>query len=55
MLLVAGTVVSFAVGIGAIYGLLRFLRTRSTLILVVYRIVAGIALLVLLSTGVLQP
>ena len=55
MLLVVGTAVSFTIGIGSIYGLLRFLRTRSTLVFVVYRVVAGVSLLALLRAGVLQP
>jgi undecaprenyl-diphosphatase len=53
--LVVGTVVSFAVGLATIAGLLRFLRTRSMLVFVVYRVVLGVALIGLLSAGVLQP
>ena len=50
-----GTVVSFAVGMAAIAGLLRFLRTRSMAVFVVYRLVLGVALIALLKAGVLQP
>jgi undecaprenyl-diphosphatase len=53
--LVVGTVVSFLSGMAAIAGLLRFLRTRTTLVFVVYRIGLGVLLLGLLWTGVLQP
>jgi len=53
--LVVGTVVSFIAGIATISGLLRFVRSQSMLVFVVYRIVLGVALLGLLSAGVLQP
>lgn len=53
VMLVVGTVVSFVAGLGAISGLLHFLRTRSTLVFVVYRVLVGLALVALLSTGVL--
>lgn len=53
--LVLGTVVSFATGMAAIAGLLQFLRTRSMLVFVVYRVVLGLALIGLLTAGVLQP
>jgi undecaprenyl-diphosphatase len=52
---VVGTGVSFLSGILAIAWLLRFLRTRSTLIFVAYRVVLGGLLLVLLGTGRLDP
>jgi undecaprenyl-diphosphatase len=48
---VVGTVVAFVSGILAIAWLLRFLRTRSTLVFVVYRLLLGGLLLVLLGTG----
>ncbi len=54
-LLAVGTLVSFATGLAAIYGLLAFLRTRSTLVFIVYRIIAGTALLLALNAGVLTP
>ena len=50
-LLALGTLVSFITGMAAIWGLLRLLRTRSTMIFIVYRIAAGVALLVALSAG----
>ena len=53
--LIVGTVVSFIAGIGAISGLLRFVKTRSMLVFVIYRIVLGVLLLGLLGAGVLQP
>lgn len=53
--LAVGTIVSFISGMGAIAGLLRFLRTRTTLVFVVYRIALGVLLLALLGGGVLEP
>ncbi len=53
--LVVGTVVSFLSGWAAIEGLLRFLRSRTMLVFVVYRLALGGLLLVLLGAGVLQP
>src|SRR5262249_45517683 len=53
--LVLGTVVSFAAGMAAIAGLLRFLRTHSTAVFVVYRIAVGGLLLLLLAVGFLTP
>lgn len=53
--LVIGTVVSFVSGMLAIHGLLAFLKNRSTLVFVVYRVALGVALIALLSTGKLQP
>lgn len=55
LVLVVGTAVSFVSGLAAIHGLLRFLRTRSTLVFIVYRVALGALLLGLLSAGVLQP
>lgn len=54
-MLVVGTAVSFASGLLAIWGLLRFLRTRSTMVFIVYRLVLGAALIALLAAGILQP
>ena len=51
VLLALGTVVAFAVGMAAIAWLLRYLRTRSTMVFVVYRLVVGSLLLTLLATG----
>lgn len=53
--LVVGTVVSFASGWAAIAGLLAFVKSRSMLVFVVYRIALGLLLLGLLSAGILQP
>jgi undecaprenyl-diphosphatase len=55
LVLAVGTVVSFASGMAAIAALLRYLRTHTTLVFVAYRIALGMALLVLLWTGVLEP
>lgn len=52
---VIATVVAFVSGMVAIAGLLRYLRTRTTLVFVGYRITLGALLLVLLGRGVLQP
>lgn len=54
-MLVLGTAVAFAAGMAAIAGLLRFLRTHSTLVFVIYRIAVGALLLALLASGRLQP
>jgi undecaprenyl-diphosphatase len=49
--LVAATVVSAVVGYGTIVFLLRYLRTRSTGIFIVYRLALGAMLLALLAAG----
>ena len=49
------TVVAFAVGLGVIAFLMRYISTHSFLPFVIYRLLLGTALIVLLSTGVLQP
>lgn len=54
-MMVVGTVVSFLSGLAAIWGLLRLLRTHSTLVFVIYRIALGVVLVGLLRAGVLQP
>ena len=54
LVLVVGTAVSFVSGLAAIHGLLKFLRTRSTMVFIVYRVVLGVALLGLLGAGVVQ-
>jgi undecaprenyl-diphosphatase len=46
---------AFICGYLSIASLLRFLRSRSTLVFIVYRIVLGGALLVLLAYGYLHP
>jgi undecaprenyl-diphosphatase len=49
------TLVSFAVGFAVIAWLMKYITTRSFLPFVVYRVVVGVALMVLLSLGVIQP
>ena len=46
--------VAFAVGYAVIAWLLRYLRTRSYLPFVIYRVALGTLVLVLLATGVLD-
>ncbi|MBA2277661.1 MAG: undecaprenyl-diphosphatase UppP [Chloroflexia bacterium] len=46
---VAGGLTSALVGFGTIWGLLRFLQRRSTMVFVVYRILFGLLLLTLLA------
>jgi len=53
--LVVSTAVAFVSGMAAIAGLLRYLRTRTMAVFVVYRLLLGVALLALLFTGVLGP
>lgn len=53
--LAVGTAVAFASGMAAIAGLLRYLRTRTTMVFVVYRLLLGGALLAMLFAGVLSP
>jgi undecaprenyl-diphosphatase len=50
---VTGTLVSFLAGYLVIGWLLGWLRTRTTYLFVVWRLVAGVALAVLIATGVL--
>lgn len=50
-----GTIVAFISGMAAIAGLLRYLRSNTTMVFVGYRILLGIALLGLLAGGVLKP
>lgn len=49
------TIVAFGVGLAVIAFLMNFIKTRSFIPFVVYRIVLGIALIVLLLLGILQP
>jgi undecaprenyl-diphosphatase len=53
--LVVGTLVSFGSGMGAIAWLLRYLRTRTALVFVWYRLLLGGLLFLLLGLGVLSP
>jgi undecaprenyl-diphosphatase len=49
------TVVAFGVGLAVIAGLMAYISKHSFLPFVIYRVVLGTTLLVLLSTGVLDP
>ena len=53
--LVVAAGVAFVAGMAAIGGLLRYLRTRTTLVFVVYRLGLGALLLALLHAGRLRP
>ena len=50
----AATIVAFIVGLAVIAFLMRYLKRGSFLPFVIYRLLLGVALIVLLSTGVLQ-
>ena len=51
----AATVVAFVVGLAVIAFLMRYLKRGSFLPFVIYRLLLGGVLIVLLSTGLLQP
>jgi undecaprenyl-diphosphatase len=51
----AATVVAFGVGLAVIAFLMQYIKRRSFLPFVLYRLVLGVVLLVLLAVGVLQP
>ncbi|MEX2139383.1 MAG: undecaprenyl-diphosphatase UppP [Pirellulales bacterium] len=53
--LLAATAAAAIVGYWSIGFLLRLLRTRTTLVFIVYRLVLGFGLLAALTSGVLQP
>jgi undecaprenyl-diphosphatase len=53
--LLAATFAAGIVGYWSIGFLLRILRTRTTLVFIVYRLIVGVGLIGLLSAGVLQP
>lgn len=53
--LLVATLVSGVVGYLSIEFLLRFLRSHSTAVFIVYRIALGLLLIVLLSNNILQP
>jgi len=53
--LLVGTLVSAIVGYLSIWFLLSFLRKRSTAIFIIYRLVLGVAILILLWTNVITP
>ena len=50
----AGTLVSAIVGYASIWFLLRFLRTHTTGVFIGYRLIVGIAILVMLFSGKLS-
>ncbi|TNC19613.1 undecaprenyl-diphosphate phosphatase [Amycolatopsis alkalitolerans] len=52
---ILATLVSFGVGYLVISWLMRFIKTRSYLVFVLYRLALGAALFVLIATGVLDP
>ena len=54
MSLVIATLVSGIVGYFAIAFLINYLKTRSNLIFIIYRILLGVAIIILLSMGVLH-
>lgn len=53
--LAAGTLVSAIVGYASIWFLLRFLRTHTTGVFIGYRLIVGVAILLMLFTGRLSP
>lgn len=53
--LLVATAVAGVVGYASIDFLIRFLKRRSTMVFIVYRIALGVLLLALLHAGVLQP
>ncbi len=53
--LFVGTLTAALVGYGTIAGLLRFLRSHTVLLFSVYRVLLGVALLLLLRAGLLAP
>jgi undecaprenyl-diphosphatase len=52
---VVATIVAFGVGLAVIAFLMQYIKTRSFMPFVIYRLVLGAALIVLLSVGVVQP
>jgi len=52
---IVASLVSFVVGYGSIAFLMKYLQTRSTVVFVVYRVLLGVAILVLLQQGLLKP
>jgi undecaprenyl-diphosphatase len=55
LMMVVGTAVSFGSGMAAIAWLLRFLRTRTALVFVGYRLALGALLFLLLGLRILSP
>jgi len=52
--LVVATIVSGVVGYASIWFLLRFLRTHSTAVFIIYRLILGVAIIVGLVSGYLS-
>jgi undecaprenyl-diphosphatase len=55
MTLLVGTIVSAIVGYASIWFLLRFLRTHTTGVFIGYRLIVGVAILVMLFSGRISP
>ncbi|MDQ7818264.1 MAG: undecaprenyl-diphosphatase UppP [Melioribacteraceae bacterium] len=55
IILIIATIVSAIFGYLSIEFLLRYLRKKSTLIFIIYRIVIGIIILIMIYNGVIQP
>lgn len=53
--LLVGTIVSAIVGYASIWFLLRFLRTHTTGVFIGYRLIVGIAILIMLFNGRISP
>lgn len=53
--LMIASIAAFVSGYASISFLLRFLRTKSTIVFVVYRIALGICVLLALNSGLIQP
>lgn len=53
--LAVGTIVSAVVGYASIWFLLRFLRTHTTGVFIGYRLIVGVAVLIMLFTGRISP
>jgi undecaprenyl-diphosphatase len=51
---IVATVVAFGVGLAVIAFLMNYIKTKSFMPFVIYRIVLGVVLIALLVTGVLQ-
>jgi len=52
---IVGTLVSLVVGLAAIHYLIRFLKTRTTVGFVAYRVVLGVTLIALCLAGIVKP
>lgn len=54
LMLVVATIVAGVVGYAAIAFLIRFLKTHSNLVFIIYRILLGITIIILLTQGILS-